>query len=221
MVNWGWLDNLDWCIVCLSLVLHISNIARVAISNIVGHNLSAAVWKSNTVFTVGGITISALVGGKVGSRVVISYSISILVHSRSNWLSLVDNRSWVVDWLVHNNWSSMVHWGWLVDNHWSWVVNWGWLGNNQWSSMVNWSMDWNMGWSMDSSASLLSSIWVVDILRGSMGLAGNNSCVRAMRLVHRVAHSWSIAVLDDLVVGLVSSGSSQKGRHSNKSLKMK
>ena len=39
-----------------------------------------------------------------------------------------------------------------------------------------------------------------------------------MGLVDRVADSWGIAVLDDLVVGLVSSGSSQKSRDSNKSL---
>ena len=40
-----------------------------------------------------------------------------------------------------------------------------------------------------------------------------------MGLVHRMAHSWSISVLDDLVVGLVSSSCSQEGRNSNKNLK--
>jgi len=33
-----------------------------------------------------------------------------------------------------------------------------------------------------------------------------------------VAHSRGVAMLDDLVMGLVSSGSSQEGRDSNKSL---
>ena len=84
--------------------------------------------------------------------------------------------------------------------------------------MVDWGVDWNVGWCMYSSAGLLSSIWIVNILGSSMRLAGNNSCIRAMRLVHRVAHSWSISMFDDLVVGLVSSGSGQKGRDSNKSL---
>jgi len=39
-----------------------------------------------------------------------------------------------------------------------------------------------------------------------------------MGLVDRVAHSRGIAVLDDLVVGLVSSGGSQESRDSDESL---
>ena len=39
-----------------------------------------------------------------------------------------------------------------------------------------------------------------------------------MGLVDGVAHSGSISVLDDLVVGLVSGSSGQEGRDSNKSL---
>ena len=42
-----------------------------------------------------------------------------------------------------------------------------------------------------------------------------------MGLVDRVADSWSIAMLDHLVVGLISSCSSQEGRDSNKDLKKK
>ena len=41
-----------------------------------------------------------------------------------------------------------------------------------------------------------------------------------MGFVDRVAHSRSISVLDDLVVGLVSGSSSQEGRDSNKSLEV-
>ena len=39
-----------------------------------------------------------------------------------------------------------------------------------------------------------------------------------MGLVDGVAHSGSISVLDDLVVGLVSGSSGQEGRDGNKSL---
>jgi len=97
---------------------------------------------------------------------------------------------WFVDnWGVVWSWSwGMVSWGmyyWLVD-YWGWVVNWGF--DMYWSSMINWSMYWssminwssvvwccfvywNMSRSMDSSAVFFSSIWVMYILWGSMGLA--------------------------------------------------
>ena len=80
------------------------------------------------------------------------------------------------------------------------------------------SVDWHVGWSMHSSAVLLSGVWVVHVLGGGMGLLGNHGSIGAVGLVNRVAHSWSISVLDDLVMGLVSIGGSQKSRYSNKSL---
>ena len=40
----------------LTLILDIGNIARIGIQNIVGNNLGAAIRKSNTVFSVGGIS---------------------------------------------------------------------------------------------------------------------------------------------------------------------
>ena len=132
----------------------------------------------------------------------------------NNWGWFVSNWSWLV-----SNWSWFVGWGWLV-NHWHWMVNSSWGRMVDWCWFgVDWSMYSNMGWSMDGSAVLLSSIGVVDVLWGSMRLAGDHSSIRSVRLVHRMAHSWSIAVLDDLVVGLVSSSSDQEGRGSNKSLK--
>jgi len=84
MINGSWV-GFDWCwgVVCLSLVFDISNIARVTISNVVGHNLGATIREGDTVLAVGGITIPVLVLGKVGTRVVISNSIAILVDS---WL---------------------------------------------------------------------------------------------------------------------------------------
>merc|ERR1712165_11022 len=108
----------------------ISNITGVRISNLVRHNLGATIWKSNSVLSSSSITISVLILGKVGSRVIISNSIAVLVNS---WLII--GRLWVVwSWLV-DNWSWVV-WSWLVHN-WGWVVDWGWV---VWSWFVhNWS----------------------------------------------------------------------------------
>ena len=53
------------CIVGLSLILDISDIAGVVISNIVGNNLDPAIRKIDTVFTIGGVTITVLVSSKV------------------------------------------------------------------------------------------------------------------------------------------------------------
>jgi len=87
MISWHRMD-LDrgwviWLVVGLSLVSDISNIARVAISNIVVDNLGTTVREGNTVFTIGSIAIPLLIGGKVSTRVVIGNSIAILVNS---WL---------------------------------------------------------------------------------------------------------------------------------------
>ena len=242
MISWGWVD-LDWgwvvwLVMGLSLVLDISNISRVSISSVVSHNLGTAIGKGDPVLASGGVAVPLLVLGKVGTRVVISNGIAILVDSWLiiGWLGwviwswLVDNWSWVVDWgWVGNNNRGWVVWSRLVHNR-GWVVNWSWLVVD-WSGLVvdwsrpvvdwsmDWSMDWSVGWSMDSSAVLLSGIRVVDVLGSSMGLAGNNSSIRSVGLVDRVAHSWGISVLDDLVVGLVSSSGSQESRDSDKSLK--
>ena len=212
----NWLDSLNRFIMSLALIFDISNIARVAISNIVRDNLSATIWKSNFVFSIGGIPISVLIGSKVGTRVVIGYGITILVNCWPHWFSCFVCHNWgrMVDrgWLGHN------HWGWLVDNNWSRVVGGGRLVHN-WSSMVYRGMDWHMGWGTDSCAVFLPSVWVMDVLWSSMGLAGNNCSIRTMGFVDRVADSWSIAMLDHLVVGLISSCSSQEGGDSNKGLK--
>ena len=77
-----------------------------------------------------------------------------------------------------------------------------------------------MSWSMHSCAVLFSSIRVVDILRGSMGLLGYHCSIGSMGLVNRVAHSWSVSVLDHLMVGLVGQGVGKKGGDSNESLQI-
>ena len=79
-------------------------------------------------------------------------------------------------------------------------------------------VDWHVGWSMHSSAVLLSGVGVVHVLGSGMGLLGNDGSVGAVGLVDRVAHRGGVAVIDDLVVGLVSGSSGQEGRHSDKSL---
>jgi hypothetical protein len=67
----------------LSLVLHISDVARVGISNSVGDNLGPAVGKLNAVLSVGGVVVAVLIGSKVGARVAILDSISVVVDSRA------------------------------------------------------------------------------------------------------------------------------------------
>lgn len=242
-LDWGWVV---WLVVGLTLVLDISNVARVGIGNIVGDDLGAAIGKGNTVRSSGGISITGLGLAEVGTRVLVSDTVLVSVDSWAliGWLlvavdglgwvvgsggrsiswdhRLVDNWGWVV-WsgsrLVNglvDNWGGVVDWSWgvvrsgLVVN-WSWVVDWGGV---VWAGLV----DWHVGWSMHSGAVLLSGVWVVHVLGGGMGLLGNHSAVRAVGLVDRVAHSGGIAVLDDLVVGLVSGGSGQEGRDSDKSL---
>ena len=147
--------------------------------------LGAAIGKSNRVASSGGITVAVLVGRESSLGVVILNSVSVFVYS---W-SII---SWFMVWSGFVGWG-MVSWSmyyWLVD-YWSWVVNWGWgmiSWSMYWSSMINWSMywsgminwssvvwssfvDWNMSRSMDSSAVFFSSIWVMYVLWGSMGLA--------------------------------------------------
>ena len=95
-------------IVSLTFVFDIGNISRVAISNIVGNNLSTAIGKSYTIFSIGSITITGFILCKVGTRVVISNSISISVDSWaimsrlrvSNW---VNNGSMVDRGRVNRN----------------------------------------------------------------------------------------------------------------------
>ena len=94
----------------LTLVPDISNIARVAIGNRVGHNLGATIGKNNTVFTRGGISVPLLVLSKVGSRVAVSHSVVVGI----------DSRDIGIGWLLVG-WSGVV-WGWPV---------WGIVGSSQ------------------------------------------------------------------------------------------
>merc|ERR1719384_494932 len=100
-------------IVSLTFVFDIGNISRVAISNIVGYNLGTAIGKSYTIFSIGSVTITGFILSKVGTRVVISNSISISVDSwaiisRLRVSGLV-GRSWVNNGSMVNR--GMVNWG--------------------------------------------------------------------------------------------------------------
>ena len=207
-LDWGWVV---WLVVSFSLVPDVSNVSGVTVSNVVGDNLGATVWESNTVFSSGGVSVSVLALGKVGTRVVISNSVSVLVDS---WLII---RWLVVSWLVDWGW---VVWGWLVD--WGWVV-WGWLVDNWgwvvwgWGWVV-WSWGWvgNLDWVVDNGVGNLDWVvddWVVD------DWCGVDNWVSSMGLVDSMRHNWAMSVLDGLVAGLVSHGNSQESRGSDESLK--
>ena len=69
-------------VVSLSLIGDISNITTVGISNVVVDHLGPAVRKSYSVGSTGGVAISLLILTKLGSTVVISYSILEGIDSR-------------------------------------------------------------------------------------------------------------------------------------------
>jgi len=213
-VVWGWLSWVVWLsfwVLSNTFVFDISNISSIGIGNVVGDDLGTAIGKVDTVFTVGGISITGFVGLEVSVSIVVMDSISVLVYSWSFFVDWSLSISWgmvswgMVSWSMYywfvDNWGlvwswswGMISWSmyyWFVD-YWGWVVYWGWgmvcwgmyywlvynWGMINWSSVVNWGsvvwtslVDWNMGRSMDSSTVFFSSIWVMYVLWGSMGLA--------------------------------------------------
>ena len=236
---WSWLSWVVWLnfwVLGNTFVFDISNISSISISYVVGNNLGTAIGKGDTVFTVGGISITVFVSLEVSVSVVIIDSISIFIDCWSffvDW-SLSISWSWsMVSWGMYywlvNNWGYVWSWGmyyWLVynwSNIWSWLVNWGWVVN--WSWFVYWGwvvwgwlVYWDMSWGMYSSAVFFSSVWVVYVLWGGMGLARDSSVISSMGLVYSYFDSWGIAVLYDLVTALVSQSNSQKSRDSDESL---
>merc|ERR1711892_853507 len=122
---------------------------------------------------------------------------------------------------MHNR--GMVSWSGMHNRG---MVSWSGMHNRGmvcWSrSMISWgsmidrgrgisSMDWESSWSNGSSRSLLVASIAMYRLRSSMGLAHNRSMYSSMGLVDRVANSRCIALLDTLVVSLVSGNYGQKG----------
>ena len=249
---WSWLWGISWLgwvvfwVLSNTFVFDVGNISTISISYVVGDNLGTTIGKVDTVFTVGGISVTGFVGLEVGVSIIIMDSISVLVYSWSFFIdwSLAISWSWGVvswgmyNWLVYNwynwgdvwswlvyywgdIWSWSMNWGWVV--YWSWLVNWGWVV--YWSWFVYWGwvvwgwlVYWDMSWGMYSSAVFFSSVWVVYVLWGGMGLARDSSVVSSMGLVYSYFDSWGIAVLYDLVTALVSQSNSQKSRDSDESL---
>ena len=69
-VCWSWVvgSRFSWVVFWVlgnTFVLNVSNIARVSIGNAIGNNLGATIRKSNTVFAMGGVAITGLIGSKV------------------------------------------------------------------------------------------------------------------------------------------------------------
>merc|ERR1719468_1435610 len=106
-------------VVGLTSVLHISNIARVIVSHVVGDGLGSAIGQQNVVVTVGSVPITGLLLAVMKTGIVILDSVTVLVMGgsfmvRRGGVSIgggvvdrfVDNRG-VVDW-------GMVDWG-MVD----------------------------------------------------------------------------------------------------------
>ena len=78
-VNRGWF--VSWCrsIFGFTRVLNISNISRVVISDSVGDSLGAAIRKKDIVLAIGSISVTSFIVSKVNTRVIISYSIGIVI----------------------------------------------------------------------------------------------------------------------------------------------
>ena len=259
---WGrlsWVVWLSFWVCSNTFVFNISNVSTVSISNTVGYNLNATIGKVDTIFTVGGVTITVFVGSKVRFGVVISYGITVLVDgwciicwclavSRGRcviWSRFVDYWGYIWSWFVYNNWGYI--WSWFVYNwgmvrSWSWLVNrgrvvnwgWSWLVNRgsmvywgsmkDWGSMVNswvsigWGMNWDMSWSVNGSTVLFTSIWIVYILWGGMGLARNGSMVSSMGFVCCNFDCRGVSVLDNLVAALVGQSYGQGSEYCDECL---
>merc|ERR1719312_2362151 len=145
-----------------SSVLDISYISTVGISNLVVDSLESAIRKSNRVRSSGSISITVLSGIELGSRVVISNSILIAIHSRSIILRLLVGSSMdrgMVGRGMMDNRGCVVS-GSMMDNR-GCVVGRGMLGIR------------NSSRSMDSSSILLSVVVGIHRLRSSMRLASN------------------------------------------------
>jgi hypothetical protein len=131
----------DW----LTLILDISNIARVGIQNIVSNNLGATIGESNTVFSVGGVSVTVFIVGILSTS-----SISISLDSISKvicWGSIL------VDWSR----SISGHWGRCISRDWSWSISRWWWGR-KWSVRSSSGSD-NWDWSRHSNWDRCSSKW--------------------------------------------------------------
>ena len=158
MVGWGFVDWFVGIVTWSAFVCYFNNVARIAIGSVVFDYLGTAIGKSNTVFTIGRVTITSFISSEVDSRIIVSNSVFVLVFS---WYISV---SWFfVGWGMVS-WSGVVCWSRLVV-HWSWFVNWGWVV--YWSRLVigRGSM---VAWGMSNSVAVSIGVSVFNC-----GMAGN------------------------------------------------
>ena len=206
--------------------------------------MGATIGKSYTIFSIGSITITGFILSKVGTRVVISNSISISVDSWaiisrlrvSNWVnngSMVDrgrvNRNMVDRGVVDR--SSMED-GSMVDS----MMNRGMVNSMVSRCMVNSmvercgmedrsmvsmnifvGMEGNGG--MVGSSILLLVVVLVDLIGGGSRLAVDSCAIATMGFVDGGSYRRGIAVFDELVAVLISGSQSQKRQDSDKSLR--
>jgi hypothetical protein len=231
-------------VVGLTLVPHISDVSRVGISNVVGNNLGAAIGKVDTVLSGGGVVITVLVGGEVGSRVVISDSITVLVDSRAFILGfsvvrgsglVVGGGRGVVGGLSVVGWGRVVRSrlvgggrgiSWLVGGSISWFVCRGSMVDG--GSVVDWGRMVRSGpvgavrrlvsGGTAGGSVLLLVVGLLDLVGLGRGLAHDSGVGNAMGFVHRGVDGGGIAVLDALMAALVSGGKSQEGEDCDESL---
>ena len=93
----------SWSICSMTFIGYFSNVSRVSVSGVVCYSLSTAVWKEDTVLTLGRITIALFILTKVGSTVVVLHSIFVSIY----W------------WSVFIYWPFSINWSWV---DWSWVI---------------------------------------------------------------------------------------------------
>ena len=206
--------------------------------------MSATIGKSYTIFSIGSITITGFILSKVGTRVVISNSISISVDSWaiisrlrvSNWVnngSMVDrgrvNRNMVDRDMVDR--SSMED-GSMVDS----MMNRGMVNSMVSRCMMNSmvercgmedrsmvsmnrfvGMEGNGG--MVGSSILLLVVVLVDLIGGGSRLAVDSCAIATMGFVNGGSYRRGIAMFDELVAVLISGSQSQKRQDSDESLR--
>ena len=197
--------------------------------------MGATIGKSYTIFSIGSITITGFILSKVGTRVVISNSISISVDSwaiisrlRVSWVnngSMVDrgmvNRDMVDRGVVDR--SSMKD-GSMVDSMMNRCMVNSMVSRCMMNSMVEGcsmedrsmvsmnvfvGMEGNRG--MVGSSILLLVVVLVDLIRGGSRLAVDSCTIATMGLVDGGSHRRGIAVFDELVAVLIGNSQSQEG----------
>ena len=85
--------------------------------------------------------------------------------------------------------------------------------------MVGGRVNWNMSRCMDGSTIFFSSIRIVYVLWGGVGLLMYRSVISSMGFVCGYFNCRSVAVLDNLVTALVGQSNSQKGGYGDENLK--